>query len=79
MKLEKVMTLLTKKHINNEQINNICLAGGISLNCKMNGAIKQLKEVNELFIPQLQMMSEYHLDRRYYFYIVIINPTLLKS
>lgn len=32
------------------KIRNICLAGGVALNCKMSGAIHRLKEIDDIFI-----------------------------
>ena len=30
---------------------NLCLAGGVSLNCKMNGKVAELEQIKKLFIP----------------------------
>jgi carbamoyltransferase len=30
---------------------NLCLAGGVSLNCKMNGVLASHKQVNKIFVP----------------------------
>ncbi len=49
-KLENIAILLVKKLIKKTQINNLCLAGGVAMNCKMNGELSKLKEVENIFI-----------------------------
>lgn len=49
-KLESIMKKIVTKHIDNENIQNICLTGGIALNCKMNGEVHKLDNVKEVFI-----------------------------
>lgn len=49
-KLEEAMVSLVKKHVNETGINNVCLAGGVALNCLANQKIEELKEVKELFV-----------------------------
>lgn len=48
--LEEVMVNIIKKYINKVDGKNVCLAGGVALNCKMNKIIEESKYVNNLFI-----------------------------
>ncbi len=50
--LEKEVSFLVKRIIKQYKINNICCSGGVFLNCKMNGVLRELKEVkNSYFQP----------------------------
>ncbi len=49
-RLEEVGVHLAKILIKKNGISNICLAGGVALNCKMNGAIHRLDEIDNIFI-----------------------------
>lgn len=50
--LEKIVVHLCKQIIHSSDFNgNLCLAGGVALNCKLNGVIAQLSEVKNLFVP----------------------------
>jgi len=48
--LEKIGENLTKQAINKTGSRNVCLTGGVALNCKMNKKINELSEVKNLFI-----------------------------
>jgi len=47
---EIAMTNLAKYSIDKTGCNNLCLAGGVALNCKANGLIANSEFVNKLFI-----------------------------
>ncbi len=49
-RLEKVVKSIVKFRINKEGIQNICLAGGVSMNCKMNGEISKIEKVKNLYV-----------------------------
>jgi carbamoyltransferase len=49
-RIEKIVCLLALDAINATGCPNVCLAGGVAMNCKMNGAIGMLDEVAELFV-----------------------------
>lgn len=51
LQLEQVMTELLKYWIKKTGLSKVCLAGGVSLNCLMNGKLLNLKEVEELYVP----------------------------
>ena len=48
--LEKIVSLLVKDLIQKTNINNLCLAGGIHMNCKLNGVLANLNEVKNIYI-----------------------------
>ena len=48
--LEKIVSLLVKDLIKKTNIPNICLAGGVHMNCKLNGVLANLPEVNKIYI-----------------------------
>lgn len=52
--LEKIVKNLVKSAIRKTGENKICLAGGVSLNCKMNKEIRELKEVEDIFIQPIE-------------------------
>lgn len=47
--LEKAVLNVVKIATNNGQIRNVCVAGGVGLNCKMNGVIRQSPYVDKIF------------------------------
>lgn len=49
--LERVMTEVLTYWINKTGLSKVCLAGGVSLNCLMNGKLLKLTEVSELYVP----------------------------
>ena len=49
-KLEEVSLFLAKKLIKKTKIKNLCIAGGVGMNCKMNGQLSLMKEVDNIFI-----------------------------
>ncbi|MGE0480949.1 MAG: carbamoyltransferase [Phycisphaerae bacterium] len=49
-KLEQVGLELTRQAMQKAGSRNLCLAGGVALNCKMNGAINQRAGVDEFFV-----------------------------
>lgn len=48
--LEKAVLNIVKTATNNGKIRNVCLAGGVGLNCKMNGVIRQSPYVDKIFV-----------------------------
>ena len=48
--LEETVIELVKYYSNILRIRNICLAGGVALNCKMNKKIMDLSSIDQLFI-----------------------------
>ena len=49
-RLEKVVSSMVKFRINKEDIQNVCLAGGVSMNCKMNGEISKIENLKRLYV-----------------------------
>ena len=49
-RLEMVAKSLAKKAIKDTGSENICLSGGVAMNCKMNGVIAVLPEVKNIFV-----------------------------
>lgn len=50
--IEKAMMALLEKFISKPGFSgNICLAGGVTLNCKMNGVLASHKQVRSIFVP----------------------------
>lgn len=49
-KLEEIMRGLVLKLLSQVNSTNLCLAGGVAMNCKMNGKIAEMKEVNNIFV-----------------------------
>ena len=48
--LEKAVLNIVKTATNNGKIRNVCVAGGVGLNCKMNGVIRQSPYVDKIFV-----------------------------
>ncbi|MDB3971758.1 hypothetical protein N9371_04735 [Candidatus Pelagibacter sp.] len=48
--LEKIVSLLVKDLIKKTNIPNLCLAGGVHMNCKLNGVLANLTEVNKIYV-----------------------------
>lgn len=48
--IEKLMQKIVLDYINKTNINKLCFAGGVALNCVMNQAINNLKEADDLFV-----------------------------
>lgn len=52
--LEDIMKKLVQQISTKQDFNgNLCVAGGVGLNCKMNGAIAVLPEVEKLYVPPI--------------------------
>lgn len=49
-RLEQVVASIVKFRIKQEGVSNVCLAGGVSMNCKMNGVINSIAEVSSLYV-----------------------------
>jgi len=48
--LEEAVKMLVTKYIDMTGLHNICLAGGVAMNCKLNGEIVKMPQVDKLFI-----------------------------
>lgn len=48
--LEQALVALVKKYVTETGIRNVCMAGGVALNCLANQKIEVLSEVEQLFI-----------------------------
>jgi carbamoyltransferase len=48
--LEKIVLNIIKEATDNGKIRNVCIAGGVGLNCKMNGVIRQSPYVDKIFV-----------------------------
>jgi len=49
-RLEHVVSKIIQKRLKEFKVGNVCLAGGVAMNCKMNGVISDLPEVKKLFV-----------------------------
>jgi carbamoyltransferase len=49
-KLEEIVTGLILNLMSKTKSRNICLAGGVAMNCKMNGKIAAIPEVEKIFV-----------------------------
>lgn len=56
-KLEEIACLLAKSALDKTVSENLCLAGGVALNCKMNGVIKQFVRPKNMFIQPISSDS----------------------
>jgi carbamoyltransferase len=48
--LEKAVLNIVSLATNNGKIRNVCVAGGVGLNCKMNGVIRHSPHVDKIFV-----------------------------
>ena len=49
-RVEKIACLLIANAIEQTGCSNVCIAGGVGMNCKMNGEVGKLPEVKALFV-----------------------------
>lgn len=49
-RLEQVVSSMVNYRIKKEGVSNVCFAGGVSMNCKLNGVISSLKEVSDIYV-----------------------------
>lgn len=49
-RLEQIAKLISKEAYKKNNIKNFCLAGGVAMNCKMNGEIAKEKFVKNIFV-----------------------------
>lgn len=56
-KLEEVGLALARHAMDKAGSRNLCMAGGVALNCKMNGVINQRAGVDELFVQPISADS----------------------
>ena len=54
---EEIMLKICKSLKNEYKINNLCLAGGVALNCVANGKILKVKFLKMFGFSQLQVMQ----------------------
>lgn len=48
--LKEIMTGIIKKYVKITGVHNVCLAGGVALNCPTSSAIEKMEEVNNVFV-----------------------------
>ena len=48
--LEEIMTGIISKYVKITGVHNVCLAGGVALNCPTSSAIEQMDEVEKVFV-----------------------------
>jgi carbamoyltransferase len=48
--LEEAVASLVSHYISDLDTGNVCLAGGVALNCKMNKRIREIPDVNDIFV-----------------------------
>ena len=48
--IEELMTGIIKKYVKETGVHNVCIAGGMGLNCPTSTAVEKLKEVDGVFI-----------------------------
>lgn len=48
--LEEMVKDLVRENIDKTDSKNVCLAGGVALNCKMNKAVMEMPEVDNVFV-----------------------------
>lgn len=48
--LEQAAIMLAKKLVNNYGVKNLCIAGGVGMNCKLNGEILQKSGCENIFV-----------------------------
>lgn len=48
--LEEIMTGIIRKFVNETGVHDVCIAGGVGLNCPTSSAIEKMKEVNRVFV-----------------------------
>ncbi len=49
-RLENIVKLLAKNLYKKNNLQNLCLAGGVAMNCKMNGELSKEKYIKNIFI-----------------------------
>ena len=49
-RLEQIVSRLVKRHVKENKIDKVCLAGGVAMNCKMNGVIANLDEIKDIYV-----------------------------
>ena len=48
--LEDYISTIIRKYINETGIRNVCISGGVAMNCKMNGVINDLPEIENCYV-----------------------------
>lgn len=48
--LADIMTSIIKKYVEKTGVHNVCLAGGVALNCPTSSAIEKMDEVDKVFV-----------------------------
>ncbi len=49
-RLENIVKLLAKNLYKKNKLQNLCLAGGVAMNCKMNGELSKEKYIKNIFV-----------------------------
>ena len=49
-RLEDIVILLAREAYKKNKIKNFCLAGGVAMNCKMNGELYRQRFVDKIFV-----------------------------
>ena len=48
--LEEIMTGIIRKYVKETGVHDVCIAGGVGLNCPTSSAIEKMEEVNRVFV-----------------------------
>ncbi len=48
--LEEIMTGIIRKYIKETDVHDVCIAGGVGLNCPTSSAIENMREVDRVFV-----------------------------
>ncbi len=48
--LEEIMTGIIRKYVKETGVHNVCLAGGVALNCPTSSAVERMEEVDKVFV-----------------------------
>ena len=49
-RLEQVVSKLVERHVKKSKIKSICLAGGVAMNCKMNGVLASSDNIKRIYV-----------------------------
>ena len=61
--VEEVILLITRKLCNEYKIKNLCIAGGVGLNCVANGKIIEDKKFKNIWVQPASVMRELQLGQ----------------
>ena len=60
-RLEEIVKLLVRKYMRSNKQKNLCLAGGVHMNCKLNGELSKLKKLKIYLFSQHHLTMVFHL------------------